>query len=208
MNLAGAIEIEVEQNSSVGLTKRQLRITASEYKHFFTSTNLTDLINNKLWYKTEISHLPQTMYGCENESNAIIDFEINNKLIVKQCGLFVNKLFPGLGCSSDGLIFENEKMISCIEVKCPQVLKDCSPFDLDKVKNSNNLCYTVKNNQIHLKRNHSYYFQIQLTLAILELEYCDFIIWSGLHSFTTERINRDEIFIQALAQNYSKGIKF
>lgn len=96
------------------------------------------------------------MYGRENKANAIIDFEINNNLIVKQCGLFVNKLLPGLGCSPNSLIFENDKIISRIEVKCPQVLKDCSPFDLDKLKNSNNLCYTVKNNQIHLKRNHSY----------------------------------------------------
>lgn len=83
-------------------------------------------------------------------------------------------------------------------------MKDCSPFDLHKVKNFKNICYTVKDNQNYLKRNHCYYFQIQLTLAILDLEYCDFIIWSGLHSFATERINRDEIFINYLTQKLLK----
>lgn len=52
---SGTLKIDVEQNSLEWLTKRRLRITASECKNVFTRTHLTNLINIKLWCKNYMS---------------------------------------------------------------------------------------------------------------------------------------------------------
>lgn len=54
-----------------------------------------------------------------------------------------------------------------------------------------------------LKRNHAYFFQVQLSLAIMELEYCDFIIWSP-HGMLIEKIIRDEQIISELTAKLIK----
>lgn len=173
----GPFEIEVEQNSCQWLNERRYRITASDCKSYFTSKDLSNLINSKLWEETkDISHLPPIAYGRENESTAIHEYLTSiNRTQIRKPGLIINNRFPGLGCSPDGLIFENNELLYCIEVKCPYKLRNCSPLNLSEVKNPNSLSYTVKDNQITLKRGHAYYYQIQLTLAILELKYCEFL---------------------------------
>ena len=37
-----------------------------------------------------------------------------------------------------------------------------------------------RNDEITLKRHHNYYYQIWGQLAILNLEWCDFIIWTNV----------------------------
>ena len=41
-----------------------------------------------------------------------------------------------------------------------------------------------------LKRNHAYYFQIQGTMATLQLEWCDFVVYTSKDIFI-ERIHFD-----------------
>lgn len=126
----GPFEIEIEQNSPSWLNARRYRITASDCKSFYTSKDLTNLINTKLWLETQdISHLPAIDYGRENESTAIQEYLASiNRTQIKRPGLIVNNKFPGLGCSPDGLIFENNELLYCIEIKCPYTLKNCSPL--------------------------------------------------------------------------------
>lgn len=202
----GPFEIQVEQNSLQWLNARRYRITASDCKSFYTSKNLSNLINTKLWHEAkDINHLSQIAYGRENESTAIQDYLTSiNRAQIKKSGLIINNKFPGLGCSPDGLIYENNELLYCIEVKCPYKLRHCSPLNLTESKDPGNMCYTVKNNQVTLKRNHAYYYQIQLTLAILELQYCEFIVWTLQNGFVVERIYRDDNFINALTMKLTQ----
>ena len=41
---------------------------------------------------------------------------------------------------------------------------------------------------IQLKRNHHYFYQIQGAMAIAEVEWCDFIVWTP-NDMTVERIS-------------------
>ena len=51
----------------------------------------------------------------------------------------------------------------------------------------------VNNGQIHLKKTHEYYFQIQGQLAICEMEYYDFVCWMS-HGMHIKRILPDTLF--------------
>lgn len=55
-------------------------------------------------------------------------------------------------------------------------------------KQCRNFC-CVKDNQgkLRLKRNHKYYYQIQTQLALCELKFCDFVVWSP-KGMSVERI--------------------
>ena len=45
-------------------------------------------------------------------------------------------------------------------------------------------CFCVENNNLVLKKTHSYYFQVQLQLLITEASFCDFVLYAkeGLSS--------------------------
>ena len=52
---------------------------------------------------------------------------------------------------------------------------------------------TLSNGQLHLKTKHNYFYQIQGQMAITELPYCDFVIWTK-KGFSVQRINFDRVF--------------
>ncbi|KAK4876550.1 hypothetical protein RN001_009056 [Aquatica leii] len=54
------------------------------------------------------------LYGRNNEDRAIKKYEENTSNFVKKCGLFIDREYPFLGASPDGLIDED----GLIEVKC------------------------------------------------------------------------------------------
>jgi len=47
-----------------------------------------------------------------------------------------------------------------------------------------------------LKRNHAYYYQIQLQLEVCKLLYCDFVVWTE-KDFVVERIAADKQFFNS-----------
>ena len=46
---------------------------------------------------------------------------------------------------------------------------------------------------IHLKTSHNYYYQVQGQMAVLNLPWCDFVVWT-LKDYHTERIFFNESF--------------
>ena len=94
-----------------------------------------------------------------------------------------------LGASPDGLVCYGGEVCGCIEVKCPDksVSEACSMPQF--------YCTKDENDTVKLKPCHNYYYQIQGQLAILNLEWCDFIIWTNkdLH---VERVKADHEFWQ------------
>jgi len=49
-----------------------------------------------------------------------------------------------------------------------------------------------------LKRNHAYYYQIQLQLEVCKLSYCDFVVWTAAEKdFVVERIAADKQFFNS-----------
>ena len=64
-----------------------------------------------------------------------------------------------------------------LEVKCPIILKDECVQNFDSVLSATqkqNFCLKKENGVISLKRNHAYYFQIQMQLGVMNMNWYDF----------------------------------
>ncbi len=66
-------------------------------------------------------------WGIENESIAISKYANHEDLCGKKvtdCGFGIFPACPWLGCSPDGIVFENGAPVGCVEVKCPYAKRD------------------------------------------------------------------------------------
>ena len=64
-----------------------------------------------------------------------------------------------------------------LEVKCPYCLTEESC--LDEAENLNNFCLARScEGNLELKREHAYFYQCQMQMAVTETAYCDFMVWS------------------------------
>ncbi|CAC5369927.1 unnamed protein product [Mytilus coruscus] len=116
-------------------------------------------------------------------------------------GFWVNKLWPELGCSPDGIVYDpNESnKYGLVEIKGPKLFKKIVPADVFKSleqkiitnKDLYSACFsrpTSNDIKLELKTTHGYYFQIQFQLAITGLNWCDFVLWSNIGKPNIERI--------------------
>lgn len=157
----GPIVLSVEQNSTQWLLERRVRITASKAKSFFTAKKLDKLVDDHLWKTNDLGNIRAINYGRNNESKAFDDYKNLTGFDVCKAGFVINKKFPGLGCSPDGLVVDKDGSVArLIEIKCPLKLRDIHPNKLATI-DGQNMCYTLDNNKkLKIKRNHQYYYQV------------------------------------------------
>ncbi|XP_050065170.1 uncharacterized protein LOC126554107 [Aphis gossypii] len=94
-------------------------------------------------------------YGIEMEPFARTYFEQLFQIHVELCGLFIDREYPFLAASPDGLVGQD----IILEIKCPYAAKDTTSA-LEAVE-QNLLPYcSVKESMISLKKDHTYYFQV------------------------------------------------
>ena len=87
-------------------------------------------------------------------------------------GLTVNPLWPYLGASPDGKVYdpsEPESPFGLLEIKCPYSLKDKT---INQAAAANNCYVESRNSKFYLKRNHrcGYFAQVQGQLALTGLK--------------------------------------
>ena len=120
-------------------------------------------------------------YGIEEEPIKAIKAYSNvlsADVSIKQSELWVNKKYPYLGASPDGLIDDSQgNLLGIIEVKCLKALKDKTVMEWINTGIETNACVSPTNDgDLLLKKNHPYYFQVQQQLLITEVQYCDFVL--------------------------------
>ena len=84
-----------------------------------------------------------------------------------------------------------------IEVKCPHCAKDMQVTDA--ASNITNFCLAKDSTgEIKLKRDHAYYYQVQMQLFVTDKPYCDFILWTEKDGQApyVERITPDLVFFE------------
>ena len=181
---ASAIHVTgTEEQSACPLwyEKRNFLVTSACFLEF-CQKNLEKPIAKKLWDDfQDLSHLPAIQWGIEHESDAIEDFENQPEHgKTTKCGLFINRFYPMFGASPDALYKDH-----VIEVKCPYILRDTDPNDLDSLlpdqrinhfreKTCNPPCM-VKCEHYKLKRDHKYYAQCQLQMFVTGMKKTIFI---------------------------------
>ena len=100
---------------------------------------------------------------------------------------------PYLGASPDGIIKCNCCGKGVLEVKCPFYIKEGLQDDPDQTE----FCMMKQDEKWILKRNHTYYYQIQLQMEVYRVSYCDFIVWTK-KDFAVERIAADSQFLNSV----------
>lgn len=113
-------------------------------------------------------------------------------LHIEPSGFFIYDKYPFLGASPDGLLGDD----GIVEVKCPANAANLTPaeaIDEKKIK----FCNKDDSNKIKLKRNHSFYYQIQGQLQITGRKYCIFILWT-LKGLLYEKIEKDDDFWKSI----------
>lgn len=86
--------------------------------------------------------------------------------------MYIDKENCYLAASPDGLIESH----GLVEIKFPFTISKMSPEQ--GIAEGHIKFAKLSNNDLCLKRNHNYYYQVQGQLAITRRKYCYFIIWS------------------------------
>lgn len=85
------------------------------------------------------------------------------------CGIVINYWCPWLAASPDRIVYDPDRSppFGLLEIKCTVKNSVC---EVGYVK--------LEQGKISLKKNHSYYLQVLMQLAVTGMEWCDFCIWS------------------------------
>lgn len=190
--------------------QRSGRVTASRFKNVCkTSITKPSLSLIKIICYPVLHNFKSkaTNWGIIHEDDAVRDYINNQRLIhenfiFEKCGLLINPSFPQFGASPDGI-----SSCSCcgrgtVEVKCPYILRNGE--DIQSYAANKNACLTFVDDNIILKRNHAYFYQVQMQMKIANLNFSDFIVWSP-KEFFIERIYFNEDF---WACEYPKAAEF
>ena len=95
-------------------------------------------------------------------------------LTVKKCGLLINKEHEFLHATPDFLVSCDCCGTGCGEVKCLIIIKDGNFENFAQQKNS---CLEKVNGHLQLRKNHSYYYQVQQQLfSVPGIKYCEFVV--------------------------------
>lgn len=181
---------EGQVNSVKWLQIRPFLFTASEAKKICglsTENGKTNFLRQHLWGIKKFKGNAATRYGTRMEKRARLSYtraimKKDPHVVVEDTGLWVKEEFPYLGCSPDGLVKKNGTIIRLVEIKCPYVLRRVHPKNF-----SNHLTETQlenfplkqhSNGKITMKKNHAYYFQVQMQMDVMNVIVSDFFLWS------------------------------
>ncbi|KAJ8909797.1 hypothetical protein NQ315_015317 [Exocentrus adspersus] len=184
-----------QSRSREWFNQRSGRITASNFKRACKtsiSKPSVSLIKSICYPLLHNFKTKATNWGLSHEINAISDYVNYQRLThrnfnVERCGLIINPQFPAFGASPDGLQSCDCCGEGTVEVKCPYVLRN---MDIVSYANGKNSCLTVIDGDIGLKKDHAYYYQVQLQMKVTNLPFCSFVLWSP-----------NEIFVETILSN-------
>ncbi|XP_025111588.1 uncharacterized protein LOC112574606 [Pomacea canaliculata] len=197
MSAYGAFELLGTQEQSMSLLwiqERQYRITASKCKVCFLGDKIVEnrgynltwkyfhWLSNNLW-SPKVVQTCDMQYGLSEEPKAREAYTKATGNKVRETGLWVNRKFPYLGASPDGLATDSDGNTVGVEIKCLKILRDKSVSDLlqqhkdAKIPNGilNRQCFRISDGELKLRTNHMYYYQVQLLLLVTDLAHWDFL---------------------------------
>jgi hypothetical protein len=135
-------------------------------------------------------------YGSENEKNALIEYAKRldeNEDLTVGAGLHVHPQHTWLACSPDGVYRKDLHMIKTtdgdwvcatskfvrrlLEVKCPYSKRADTNFETDHKFYLKKVGDEYQIN-MHSSQGRQYYYQIQVSLAVLDMDECDLVVWS------------------------------
>ena len=197
-DIVDIIEIATRKQSESELwhTLHNGRLTSSRFGEILCRRPSTDsrcLVRDIVGYGKPMQHVPpQIRWGKQNEDKARQLYIENRKAVgeimqVTCCSL---RLMPDksfLGASSDGQVVctsVDTCCMGCIEIKCPHgidktITIQMSPGDIAREFGDKFFMKIGDDSNLHLPSDHQYYTQIQGEMAIIGVEWCDFVVYSN-----------------------------
>ena len=190
----GTISISVKQASTVGQETRKQsdsklwfeqcagRVTASKFYsvlHTNQSQPSVSLIKSICYPEAVRFFSNACTYGCKHEDDARSIYAERMKMehtafSLKGCGLLLDPSNLCIGASLDGIVECSCCKTGVLEIKCPYSCKD-KPFE-HRAEEQSFFLENVSGDLV-LKKNHAYYYQVQLQIKLYGTRYCDFIVW-------------------------------
>ena len=186
---------------------RENRFTASlnnKLQNVKTPTGLKSIANKLVFgEKNKNNYIIQhkLQYGKYYEPIAIQKYEkymssLGRSVTIEKSGLVLDTTHFILGASPDGKVTD----ISCdicpygiLEVKCSEEYRDIDPKDVCLISKSACIEYNEDQGKIYLKKDHSYYAQVQMQLALTTQTWCDFIFYTA-KEIAIDRIKFDHSY--------------
>lgn len=135
-----------------------------------------------------------TEYGKEKEKEARDLFVIATGCRVLETGLIVSKQNPWLAYSPDGIIFDDNKPLALLEIKCPFKGKNMTVWVA--IKHEFSRCLDFSGENLSVKKKHKYYGQLQLGMAVINVQVSYFFIYCAHdRSYLIIKVNIDVEFI-------------
>lgn len=102
-----------------------------------------------------------------------------------------------MGASPDGLVQCKCCGNGLLEIKCTYTHKDLSPEEVATM-DKNYFVYMDDSNNVKLKTNTSWYYQIQTQLGVCDRKWCDFVLYTQ-KGISVDRISFDNTLFQMIA---------
>lgn len=166
------------------------RVTASRFGAVARRTKPAGPLVQSFLYAKPLPDLPALRWGRDHEGEARTAYVDTRGTGVKvaERGLMVHSC-GFLACSPDGIIYEGSGE-GLLEIKCPFTARD---MDIETAcLMLPHFCSSLSPEGIpSLKRNHDYFFQIQGSMGLLGLKFCDFVLWTT-KDVSVERVEFDK----------------
>ena len=192
--IANKIQVSINECLEIERNTRGQADCPQWYQHRekrLTASNFGAVINRRenIYPKSileKISSNPNTRvpfsckWGKDNEQNALLKYyeSCNNQVEICECvGFVVNPKWSWLGASPDALAFTSQESspYGAVEIKCPSSKINTTIAEACQDKN---FYLTCVNGQILLKKRHPYYYQLQGIMAICNLQWIDFVVYT------------------------------
>lgn len=196
------VETKDQANDTTGtwFNLRRSRITSSNFGVVCKRRQSTPVGNlvKTLLYSSSTINSPSLRWGQENEDLARRSYlqemeKLGKKISIEKIGLIISNEKPHLSCSPDNFVvdYSADPSEGIVEYKCPYSARHLTPAQ--SCAQLKNFCSKNVNENLELKTNHNYYYQIQGVMAITRRKWCDFVIWTPKGT-SIERIQANHKF--------------
>ena len=206
-------ETRQQAKSNTWFRYRSGRITASRMKsacHTDPRQPSQSLIKTVCYPSLFKFSTEATKWGCDHEQVALDEYQMlyqqqHTDCDFSEAGLTIDVDNPHIGASPDGFVSCSCCGHGCVEIKCPFCKKEIT---VEEAATDNKFCLEEGDDgELHLKKAHQYYYQVQTQLHVTKRDFCDFVVWTE-KSLHYERILPDPDFWQDILKRASQFFLF
>lgn len=153
------------------------------------NNSCANMVKNLL-YRPNISHVASISHGKKYEKVALEQLSKLLDIQIQQCGLFIDKKYPFLGATPDGIIDDH----TVVEIKCPM-----APYKIgidEAIKQGKMHLWRIekKTGEVVLNKKSDWFIQVQGQMRICDRPKCILAVWYGDNKIKTELIQKDDQF--------------